>query len=146
MARQGLVQRSRGGAVQRFARPVDSRPAKLAPNVKGLGELWQEWEHGIAGSKPAKEWTKNETAGNSSYSRRLPVWLLLERLIVSKKKLPAEAFRLLELFYGERTSITKMGVLIRKQELNGSMPPALADLRVPLALQKPRKKRQNGEI
>ena len=143
MATQGLTERVDGQGrtrVFRFAEPSDCRPAKLA-KVRRLGDYWQEWEHGIGGNKPAKEWTSSESKANSTYSRRLPIYLLLQRLIHRKKKLPAEAFRLVTQAFGNDTSLGKVSEAIRIHEENGTMPMALADRSNPLALSKKRKRR-----
>jgi Transcriptional activator of glycolytic enzymes len=117
LARQGLTERRNGnGATEvfRFANPEDTRPTVLQDNLRSVGDLWQEWEHGIAGAKPAKEWKPHETSGNDKYSTRRPIWDVLDCLVPEKGKLPAEAFRIIGLHYPQyMRSMTKLGKAIR---------------------------------
>ena len=45
---------------------------KLAKNPKNLYILWKEYEFGINGQKPCKNWASNEIKGNPTFSRRPP--------------------------------------------------------------------------
>ena len=145
LARLGLAERqdARGRRrVFRFAEPGDTRPARLADNLRNVGTVWTEWEYGVAGNLPAKLWKEEHTAKSphaSRYSRRKPIYLLLDRLINIKKKLPAEAFRLVEKHFSG-ISMTKLADEIRRRERNGTMHPDLADRRHPLQLKQPRKR------
>ena len=147
LAQLGLAERqdARGRRrVFRFAEPGDTRPARLADNLRNVGTVWQEWEHGIGGNLPAKLWKEEHTAKSphaSRYSRRKPIYLLLDRLINIKKKLPAEAFRLVEKHFSG-VSMTKLGKEIRRRELNGTLHADLADRHHPLQLQPTRYKRR----
>ena len=119
-----------------FREPMDMRPCKVAANVRTVGMMWQEWEHGIGGNMPAKMLgDKNKGEDTFKFSRRLPIYLLLERTIHVKRKLPAEAFRLIELHF-PNMSMGKLATEIKKRELDGIMPEALADQLHPLALKK----------
>ena len=145
LAEHGLAERrdARGRTtVFQFREPMDMRPLKVANNVRTVGMIWQEWEHGIGGNMPAKLFPdKNKGEDTFKYSRRLPIYLLLERTINIKKKLPAEAFRLIELHF-PNMSMGKLATEIKNRELAGTMPEALADPLHPLALKrKPTKKR-----
>ena len=123
MAAQGLTERrdARGRTnVFRFAAPTDDRPVKLADNLRTLGEIWQEWEVGIAGNKPAKLWTKAESGKNCTYSRRSPLYYLLDRLVHQKNWLPAEAFRRLQDDF-PGYSMGKLAKIIRRRELDGTL-------------------------
>ena len=124
----------------RFASPADTRPCVLAKNLTNYGMFWQEWEHGIAGNKAAKLWEPEDCNGSSTYSRRKPIYLLLDRTIHVKGKLPAEAFRLMEIHFGARR-FGAAAELIRQHERNGTMPQELACRSHPLNLQPPRRKR-----
>ena len=97
----------------------------------------------FGGNLPAKLWKEQHTRNCSMYSRRKPIYLLLDRLINGKKKLPAEAFRLIENHFGG-VKMTKLGEEIRKREQNGTLHNDLADRLHPLQLQapRPRKKRR----
>ena len=121
----------------------DEHPCVLAPNLRSVGMLWQEWEYGIAGAKPAKLWSKEERSSNSMFSRRKPIYLILDRLINVKKKLPAEAFRMLEDHF-PRCTMTKMADEIRARELNGTLHEDLVAQHHRLDLQAPRKRRRTN--
>ena len=58
------------------------------------------------------------------FSRRKPIYQLLESLIVYKKCVPAEAFRLIETHLG-KLKMGQMAKLIREHVEGGTMPPAL---------------------
>ena len=55
-----------------------------------------EWEHGIAGNKPAKEWKGKER--NHTFYRRLPVYKLLES-IVNRGHTSAAAIAMVDAVY-----------------------------------------------
>ena len=112
----------------RFDEPTDNRPAALCDNLDKIGELWQEWEHGIAGNMPAKSFRDDTkklcSKDKKKFSRRKPIYQLLESLIVYKKCVPAEAFRLIETHLG-KLKMGQMAKLIREHVEGGTMPPAL---------------------
>ena len=54
---------------------------KLVKTPKNLSVLWKEYEFGFQPTKPAKEWSAHERAGNSTYSRRLCFWQAMEQLM-----------------------------------------------------------------
>ena len=127
----------------RFAEPTDNRPAKLAPNLKSVGLFWKEWGKGIAGNKPAKLFDEKERGSDSNYSRRKPIYLLLERTINVGKKNQSEAFRLIEEHFSG-VPMTKVTAAIREREFNGTLHRSLADPLHPLQLQRPRKRRRKN--
>ena len=112
----------------RFDEPTDNRPAALADNLDKIGELWQEWEHGIAGNMPAKSFRDDTkklcSKDKKKFSRRKPIYQLLESLIVYKKCVPAEAFRLVERHLG-KLKMGKLATLIRTHVEAHTVPPAL---------------------
>ena len=112
----------------RFDAPSDNRPARLADNLDKLGELWQEWEHGVCGNAPAKSFRSDTSKlckkDKQKFSRRKPIYQLLESLTVCKKCVPAEAFRLVESHLGKH-KMGKLAKLIRDHVSGGTMPPAL---------------------
>jgi hypothetical protein len=68
---------------------VHDRPARLA-KIKRVGEVWQEYLHGIGGNKPAKDFTgpeRNATGG--TYSRRKPIYDMLAELVRAGHTAPA---------------------------------------------------------
>ena len=135
LARQGISERNVGGRIQRFqfTEPTDDRPARLADNVNTYGKFWQEWECGIGGDKPAKLWTDTERGSNSTFGRRRPIYLLLNRTINLHKRLPAEAFRLMEKHFGSK-AFGKVAQEIRRRETHGFMPADLRDANNPLPI------------
>ena len=146
MAREGLAERlTEAGrtATFRFAEPTDERPCILAGNVKSYGMFWQEWIHGIAGNKPARLWGREERGQNSKFSKRKPIYLLLDRMVHYGKKSPPEAFRVLEMHFPGKNFGT-IAEEIRKRELNGTLHPDLADPHHPLQLQRPKKRRRRN--
>ena len=145
LARQGIGERNVGGRIRRFefAEPSDDRPCRLADNLTNCGMFWQEWECGIGGDKPAKLWTDSERGSSSKYSRRKPIYLLLQRTINIKGKMPAEAFRLLGTHFPGR-SFSKIAEDIRSRELHGTMHAELADPLNPLPLRRATKKRRRN--
>ena len=116
LAREGLAERlTEAGrtATFRFAEPTDERPCLLAGNVKSYGMFWQEWIHGIAGNKPARLWERVERGHNSTFSKRKPICLLLDRMVHYGKKSPPEAFRVLEMHFLVRTLASQQSRLER---------------------------------
>lgn len=99
LARQGLERILGTDGRRRIRRivdrPVGEKPAILG-KIKTVGEAWMEYAHGIGGNKPARDFEGYER--NSTYSRRLPLYLLLSRL-VSHGDLPATAIRKVDTVY-----------------------------------------------
>ena len=61
--------------------PTDPRCPKLMSCPRSLGVLWEEWQNGIAGSKPARLYNARERGRNKSrYCRRLVFWKCMKRL------------------------------------------------------------------
>ena len=57
-------------------------PVKLDKNPRTLFDLWQEYEFGISGTKPAKEFTRAERGENKSlYCCRNVFWQLMVQMI-----------------------------------------------------------------
>jgi hypothetical protein len=58
--------------------------ATLSPHPKDLFQLWHEYEFGIGGRKPAKQFTVSERARvKFKYCRRKIVWDVIDRLVRS---------------------------------------------------------------
>ena len=85
--------------------------------------LWNEWEYGIGGRKPAKAWTSVErgAGGNTKvkqmFHRRHNVWRI-QQLLVNKNRSIGSANALIERTYGSNLSITDISKAIvrdRKQ-------------------------------
>ena len=84
---------------------------KLAPNVRDLMVLWNEWEFGIGGRKAAKDWTAQERGGGGDkkvkqmYHRRKNIWRV-QLLLVNKGRSIHSANALIERTYGPQLSLT----------------------------------------
>ena len=84
---------------------------KLSPNVKDLMVLWGEYEHGIAGGKPAKSWTREERGGGGNnkvkqtFYRRNNIWKI-QKLLINKGHSVYDANAIIETTYGSGSSIT----------------------------------------
>ena len=68
----------------RVGEPVPSRPAVLGACPRTLSGLWDEYQNGVGGRKPAREFTRSERGQTNvkfKYSRRLIVWKCIERLV-----------------------------------------------------------------
>jgi len=90
---------------------------KLAPNIKDLMVLWGEYEHGIAGRKAAKDWTREERGGGGdkkvkqTFYRRNCIWKMQRHLINKGKSIHA-ANAVIATTYGSGTSITNISASI----------------------------------
>jgi len=85
--------------LRRFTTPLGQKPSKLA-KIKTVGEAWQEWEFGIGGNKPAKDF-KTRPERSSTYSRRLPLYHTLRDLVLAQRS-PSTAIRLVNDCYRDR--------------------------------------------
>jgi len=91
----------------------------LAPNIKDLVAVWQEYDRGLNGRKAAKDWTREERGGGGcnktkqTYYRRNAIWKL-QALLIRKGNNIYEANRLIKQTYGAETSITKLSEAIVK--------------------------------
>ena len=87
--------------------------AKLG-DPSDLHALWAEYTHGIAGSKPAKDFTTAERGREKyKYSRRKVVWSLIDEM--TNKGYSAEgAIARIYQTYGHKLSVSKITIAIRK--------------------------------
>ena len=128
LVEMGLTERNEGGRTRRFRfeEPTDKRPARLADNLDKIGELWQEWECGIAGDTPAKSFRDDTkrlcSSDKKKFSRRKPIHQLLESWTVHKRCVPAEASGLTETHLG-KLKMGQMAKLIGEHVEGGTMPP-----------------------
>ena len=82
------------------------KKAKLARNPKSLFILWQEFEYGIGGRKPAKAFTREERgAARFSYCRRNVFWQLVV-LMVNRGHTANAAIDSIYQVYGLKESVT----------------------------------------
>ena len=99
--------------------------ARLVSNPRTLHQLWDEYEHGIAGAKPAKFFTRAERgAYKCKYSRRKKVWDLIDKLI-RRGHTAGRAIELLHNAYGASSSVTTIINNLRKDMKNNTLPPNL---------------------
>ena len=76
--------RNRNAAVGAAVGGGDQRPAVLGRCTKTIGEIWEEYQNGIGGRKPARDFTtreRNRKANKSKYHRRNAIWKCMERLL-----------------------------------------------------------------
>ena len=88
----------------------------LCKNINSLVSLWSEYEMGIGGRKPAKDWTAVERGNKrqkQTYYRRNCIWKIQLHLINKGHNLQA-ANALIRQTYGENTAITKISEAIVK--------------------------------
>jgi hypothetical protein len=99
-------------------------PAELSPLPRSLILLWQEWQTGIGGRKPAKDFTPSERgAVKFNFSRRKCVWDTIDRLIRSRPGYTAaSAIRSIKLSYGENLSVTMVIDAIVRDKKKGGHP------------------------
>jgi hypothetical protein len=84
--------------------------ATLSKTPRTLMELWNEWQFGINGRKPAKDWTARERGNTTGgikqkYYRRKAVWEILARL-VNQGYSPQGACHRIRQCYGRNQSVT----------------------------------------
>ena len=86
----------------------DTRPATLMRNPKLLGILWDEYQNGVGGRKPAREFTRAERGQcKAVYSQRKPFWECMERQI-DRGDTKTTALKRVMQVYGHLGSVTKM--------------------------------------
>jgi Transcriptional activator of glycolytic enzymes len=87
-------------------------PATLVPTPRTLAELWEEYQFGIGGRKPAKDFEAHER-GNATngvkqkYYRRKFVWYTIEELM-RRGDSRDNAIRKIRQAYGWRCSVTQI--------------------------------------
>ena len=102
---------------------VDPRAA-LYGNVRDLHQMWQEWMHGIAGNKAAKNFTATERGRcKFKYSRRKIFWSQVSRM-VDRGMSADQAIDAIYRHYGP-VSPTQIISKLRDDRKNGSIPFAL---------------------
>jgi Transcriptional activator of glycolytic enzymes len=108
-------------------------PATLAKQPRTLAELWEEYQHGIGGRKPAKDWSGVERGNRmhgikQKYYRRKMVWLTIEKLMQRGDSRNAAINRIRQA-YGWRCSVTQIiNFIIASHQNGGHGHPNLVDL------------------
>ena len=114
--RQERREAGAGRFTQQPANPFNHRRRqwpKLSPNIKDLNLLWGEYQHGLVGQKPTKDWTREERGGGGdskvkqTYYRRNTIWKIQQHLINKGMNIHA-ANTLIESTYGRGTSVTNI--------------------------------------
>ena len=149
MVQQGLSERMVNGRRQvfRFESPQQTQPAKLADGLRNLGEYWHEWKHGIGGNQPARNFMDGNTkqlAANdrNRFSRRKPIYQLLELLVTHKKLVPAAAFKLVK-DHWPKTTMTDLADEITRKALDGTLPVAMREPNFKWELTRKKKRGKN---
>ena len=92
--------------------------ATLSPHPKDLYILWQEYEFGIGGRKPARQFTMQERARvKFKYCRRKIVWDVIDRLVRSGYTAQVAIDRIYDI-YG-RLTVSDMIKRIRQDTRSG---------------------------
>jgi hypothetical protein len=105
------------------AAPLGTAPpveplATLHSCPRTLELLWDEYQNGIGGRKPAREFTRSERGKvKFKYSRRLLFWKCMERLL-NRGNTVSTAIRKIHDIYGY-TTVTKLIEKLRRDERNG---------------------------
>jgi len=100
--------------------------ATLSPNPRTLHLLWHEYEFGLSGRKPAKDFTTEERGRNKySYHRRKVVWEKIAELVRAGWTAQAAIDRI-HAAYGANASVTTIINQMRRDRHHGGHP----DLRV----------------
>ena len=100
------------GAANVQQEPQQAGAATLSPMPRTLHELWNEWEYGIGGRKPAKNFTRQERGNRAGgikqkYYRRNKFWKWMCYKIRSGRSVDA-CIHLVRQTYGHRKSVTKI--------------------------------------
>ena len=101
-------------------------PASLSPNPKNLYEVWQEYQVGSGGRKPAKLFTIKERGGKvkHKYHRRNILWKMVSGLV--RTGMTADtAIDQIYAVYGQQTSVTNIINAIKRDQKSGMLNPNL---------------------
>ncbi|CAB9515536.1 expressed unknown protein [Seminavis robusta] len=89
--------------------------ARLNKTVRTLELAWEEWTQGLNGAKPAMDFNATERGLNKNkctYSRRLPIWRLMSKLVYSGVSVP-DTIRRIKTVYGDRTGLIELSRRIK---------------------------------
>ena len=106
--------------------------ATLSGNPRSLRELWQEYQFGISGRKPASQFTPAERNNRAhglkqKYYRRRHVWDTIKRLVANGHTVDAAIGKIRDV-YGHSVSVTRIidGIIRDKKRYAGGIHPNLA--------------------
>ena len=95
------------------------RVARLSKCPRDLYCLWKEYEFGLDGKKPAKDYTAVERGQcKYAYSRRKCFWEVIEKLIRRGYTSDTACDKVYSI-YGRNSSVTKVLLAIRKDRQQG---------------------------
>lgn len=107
---------------QQQAAQAGGLPATLSPLPRTIYVLWQEYEFGIGGRKPAKEFTAQERGRvKYSYHRRKVVWDCVASLVRAGWQANVACDKIYEA-YGRNESVTRIINKMRRDRVNGGHP------------------------
>jgi hypothetical protein len=99
--------------------------AGLSPAPKDLYQLWNEYQHGIGGRKPAKQFSQRERGQvKHTYSLRNNFWEIMVGLVRSGHTSEVAIDRIYAV-YGAQTSVTNILTRIRTDRKAGRLNPNL---------------------
>ena len=93
--------------------------AILCKCPRDLYTLWDEYEKGISGNKPARDFTPKERGRcKSNYSRRLPFWQLVNKLVARGHTSERAIDKIMQV-YGPSMPVTKIIRQLAVEKRNG---------------------------
>ena len=96
--------------------------ARLYKHPKTLFDEWKEYQFGLNGEKPAKEFTVEERGKNKSmYCRRKVLWDVIRSMVRAGHTSHA-AIDKVYLVYGRGTSVTKILLMMVRDRKEGGHP------------------------
>ena len=99
--------------------------ASLMPTPRSLYDLWQEYQHGIGGRKPARLFSHSERGHvKHKYHRRKIVWDIVSGIVRQGHTSDAAIDRL-HAIYGAQTSVTNIINGLKRDKKNGTLSPNL---------------------
>lgn len=99
-------------------------PAKLCSSPKNLHVIWTEWEFGIGGNKPAKNFTPSERGRvKCVYSTRKVIWDKVEEMVRRGHSAHAAVNSIEKAYHYQ--SVTMIIRKYRKDKKDGNVPPEL---------------------
>ena len=97
---------------------VPTGAATLSKCPRNLYVLWQEYEFGLGGRKPAREFTPAERGRvKFKYSRRKIIWGAINRMVLGGNTAQAAIDKIYEM-YG-RLNVSAMAAAMREDEKRG---------------------------
>ena len=119
---QGTTGEAEDGAEETAEQAIDRMPAKLYKSPKSLHDLWHEFQFGLNGSKPAREFTLQERGKNKSlYCRRKVFWDTISSLVRAGFTSEVAIDKVYQV-YGRGTSVTTILIMMIRDRKTGGNP------------------------